>query len=255
MVAAVVIHIVLGFCGASLIARYHPELHRHPPAPRVSIVDVELSPTSQPAAPPPPAPPPTAEPIRPVEPPRPSVRQPVSKPRASRTMPQLPPQATPAAALPTTGTAPIISIPEVALGATGVRVATEPDTATATGGANAPGSSSGGDGGGGAAANAATSIATIKMRAMPRGDFAYSLVKDYPLQAKQLGIEGKIRVKLIVDENGVVTTATLLNRLGYGLDDLAAQRARQLAFDPARDTDDKPVRSVVIWTFDFSLPK
>lgn len=254
MVAAVVIHIVLGFCGASLIARYHPEIDRHPPTPRVSIVDVELSPASPPAAPPPPAPLPTTEPIRPVEPPRPSVRQPVSKPRASRAMPQLPPQATQAAALPTTGTAPIISVPEVALGATGVRVAAETDTATATG-ANAPGSSSGGDEGGGAAANAATSIATIKTRAMPRGDFAYSLVKDYPLQAKQLGIEGKIRVKLIVDENGVVTTATLLNRLGYGLDDLAARRARQLAFDPARDTNDKPVRSVVIWTFDFSLPK
>lgn len=120
------------------------------------------------------------------------------------------------------------------------------------GGAGADGSGAGGpiDGGGGTA-----SIATIKTRAMPRGDFAYSLVKDYPSEAKQLGIEGKIRVKLIVDERGAVTAATLLNRLGYGLDEQAARRAKELIFDPARDTNDQPVRSVVIWTFEFTLPK
>lgn len=99
------------------------------------------------------------------------------------------------------------------------------------------------------------SVSTIKTRAMPRGDFAYGLVKDYPAEARRLGIEGKIRVRLIVDERGVVTAATPLNRLGYGLDELAMRRATAIAFDPAKDAEDRPVRSVVIWTFDFAVPE
>jgi hypothetical protein len=47
----------------------------------------------------------------------------------------------------------------------------------------------------------------------------------------------------------------LLNRLGHGLDELALARARQIEFEPARDTSDRAVRSVVVWTFNMTLPK
>ena len=50
-------------------------------------------------------------------------------------------------------------------------------------------------------------------------------------------------------------SATLLNRLGHGLDELALSRANRILFDPAKDTDDKPVASVVVWTFDMNPPK
>jgi TonB family protein len=91
---------------------------------------------------------------------------------------------------------------------------------------------------------------------MPKGDFSYfDASKDYPAEAKQLGIEGVIRVRLIVDDTGKVKSAVLLNKLGHGLDELALVRAKKIEFDPATDTDDKPVTSVVIWTFNMTLPK
>jgi hypothetical protein len=43
------------------------------------------------------------------------------------------------------------------------------------------------------------------------------------------------------------------NKLGHGLDELAHRRAGEIEFEPARDTDDKPVASVVVWTFNFRL--
>ena len=100
------------------------------------------------------------------------------------------------------------------------------------------------------------SVATIKTRAMPKGDFSYfDASKDYPPEAKQLGIEGVIRVRLVVDATGAVKSAVLINKLGHGLDELALERAKKIQFDPAKDTDDKPVSSVVVWTFNMTLPK
>jgi protein TonB len=100
------------------------------------------------------------------------------------------------------------------------------------------------------------SVATIKTRALPKGDFSYfDASKDYPPEARSLGIEGVIRVRLVVDAEGFVKSAVLLNKLGHGLDELALERAKKIQFEPARDTDEKPVSSVVVWTFNMTLPK
>ena len=91
---------------------------------------------------------------------------------------------------------------------------------------------------------------------MPKGDYGYFKAgKDYPPEARQLGIEGKILVRLVVDETGKVRSTTLVSKLGHGLDELALTRARDLVFEPAIDTDNRPVSSVVVWTFDMTLPK
>ena len=97
-------------------------------------------------------------------------------------------------------------------------------------------------------------VKRIKRAAIPKGN--YSLVnasEDYPAEARQLGIEGAIRVRLLVDEEGNIRSAELLNRLGHGLDELALARVNQIAFEPARDLDDRPVASIIIWTFHMKL--
>lgn len=91
---------------------------------------------------------------------------------------------------------------------------------------------------------------------MPKGDYAYfDAGRDYPAEARALGIEGAIRVRLVVDEHGKVASRVLLNRLGHGLDELALKRAADLEFEPARDTDDHPVTVAIVWTFHVTLPK
>ena len=96
----------------------------------------------------------------------------------------------------------------------------------------------------------------IKKRAKPKGDYGYfSAGKDYPPEARQQGIEGVIRVRLVIDTKGVVVAKVLLNKLGHGLDELALRRAGEIQFEPALDSDDQPVSSVEIWTFNMTLPK
>jgi TonB family protein len=90
---------------------------------------------------------------------------------------------------------------------------------------------------------------------VPKGDYRrLDAGKDYPAEARALRIAGAIRVRLNVDELGKVTACALLNKLGHGLDELALQRAAVIEFEPAIDIDDKPAGSVVVWTFNFTLP-
>jgi protein TonB len=118
------------------------------------------------------------------------------------------------------------------------------------------GGGSGSAQGSGSGTPAAVSIAAIKVKAKPRGDYSFfDAGKDYPPEAKQLQIEGTIRVRLLVDASGKVRSKTLLNKLGHGLDELALARAAQIEFEPAKDDRDQPVASLVIWTFDFRLPQ
>ena len=47
--------------------------------------------------------------------------------------------------------------------------------------------------------------------------------ENYPPEAKRLGIEGVVRVKLGIDEHGIVVYAKLVERAGHGFDEAALQ--------------------------------
>jgi TonB family protein len=98
------------------------------------------------------------------------------------------------------------------------------------------------------------SIAAIKRRAQPiNPDLDTS--KLYPPEARRLSIEGQVKVALVVDATGKVTSRRLITRLGHGLDELALKLAQRLLFEPALDTNDRPVADKVVWTFTFVLPR
>ena len=158
---------------------------------------------------------------------------------------------------PDSGGGAVTTMADIAPAARGIPVAKGPRSAGGSGrGGSGTGTGSGAGTGSSDAPPAPASVAMIKTRALPKGDFSYfDASKDYPAEAKALGIEGVIRMRLIVDENGMVKSATPLNRLGHGLDELALERAKKIQFSPATDTDDKPVSSVVVWTFNMTLPK
>jgi protein TonB len=242
------IHVILAVGGDALVVLY-PPMPDPPPAPRIEIVDVEVPPIVKP--PPPPAKKQVEEPVKP-DLTKPAVTHHVQPTEHVEPPPNVPPPTTPDPE--PSGGAPVITEPDIAPSATGVPVAKGPRN-TGHVGRGGTGTGTGSGEGSGTAELPPVSVATIKTRANPRGDFSYGLLKDYPTEAKQLGIEGQIRVKLIVDEHGAVKSATLLNRLGHGLDELALRQANLIVFDPAKDTDDRPVTSVVVWTFDLTLPK
>jgi periplasmic protein TonB len=227
--------------------------------PRIELVDIEVPKPPPPPAvkepePPPPEPAPTKAPPPPPAkaPPRAATRTP--SPPASETPPAPETPTTNAPLDPSAGGSEVLAMPDIAPSATGVPVRRGARTTGRTGQGGVGGGT--GTGAGSGSGSGAVSIAAIKKKAMPRGDFDYFDVgRDYPPEARRLAVEGQIRVRLLVDASGKVTQRTLLNKLGHGLDELALKRAAALEFDPAIDTADRPVASVVVWTFTFTLPK
>jgi periplasmic protein TonB len=257
----IAIHLILIVTGDAIVV-YRP-MRPAPPAPHIEMVEVEVPPVLQP--PPPPLPQPEPEPAKPAPPDpapvRPQVRatprstpEPVAPPRAPDDLPPPTPTTTP-----DPGGEQVVHLDDVTPSATGVAVARGPRTSEKVGRGGSGGGTGAGAGSGagvGGELPVPRSVATIKKRAMPRGDYSYFQAgKDYPPEARQLGIEGKILVRLVVDDTGKVRSTTILSKLGHGLDELALARAGQLQFDPAIDTDGNPVSSVVVWTFDMTLPK
>ena len=183
------------------------------------------------------------------------------RPQVARTAAPPPPRAAEPPPAPTEQAVPaggdeVVHMDDIAPAATGVAVAVGKRSTGHIGRGGSGGGTGAGSGAGSAEIEKPVSIATIKTRAMPRGDYGYfDAGKDYPSEARALGIEGAIRVRLVVDERGKVKSQMLLNRLGHGLDELALKRAAEIEFEPARDTDDRPVTSVVVWTFTMTLPK
>ncbi len=235
---------------------------RVPPA--IELIEIE-----EPPPPPPEVVPPIVPPVLPtIAPPVPTPVPPTVAPQVTRTAPRdptpAPPDPTPPDPTPPDPTPPIPGEPGSGNGDT-YRL---PDGAGNGGiavpiGRGAPGTGGGTRGGTGGGSGSGTapavaapvSIASIKTPAVPRGDYSYlGAGKDYPAEARQLGIEGTLRVRLTVDARGKVTAARLLGKLGHGLDELALSRARAIEFDPAKDDQDRPVASIVVWTFHFELP-
>jgi protein TonB len=56
---------------------------------------------------------------------------------------------------------------------------------------------------------------------------------SYPAQALAAKVEGKVRLELVVDEQGAVKNARVLRGLGYGLDEAALAAAQRTRFRPA----------------------
>ncbi len=247
MAGTTAIHLIILVAGDAYVV-FHP-LVPHEVAPHVELVDVEVPAVVTP-------PPPPVAPLPEVhDEPKPVVATPTpAAHRASAPQQIREPQPVHAEQPAVAGGEQVVKEEDIAPAATGVAVAPgTPHDRIGRGGTG--GDLGAGSGGGSADAPVPVSVATIKTLAKPRGDYGYLGGDNYPAEARRLGIEGVIKVKLIVDAAGKVTRKVLLTRLGHGLDELALDQAAKIEFDPARDTDDHAVASVVVWTFNMTLPK
>ena len=55
----------------------------------------------------------------------------------------------------------------------------------------------------------------------------------YPPDARRLEIEGKVVLKIGIDENGTVVHVKVIERAGHGFDEAAAKAMRESKFTPA----------------------
>ncbi len=78
------------------------------------------------------------------------------------------------------------------------------------------------------------------------------LAPAYPDAARAEGIEGDVRVELVVDTSGTVESARVLGGVGHGLDEAALRAVRQFRFAPASKAG-HPVRVRMAWSVQFRL--
>lgn len=76
-------------------------------------------------------------------------------------------------------------------------------------------------------------------------------VKRTP-EAVKNNIEGKVKLKLLVDEKGQLRQTTAMNSLGFGLDEVAVQAAKKLIFIPAKGKSG-PVAVEIYYTVKFTV--
>ncbi len=80
----------------------------------------------------------------------------------------------------------------------------------------------------------------------------------YPDEAQQLGIEGKVKLHIELDERGHIHSIKVISGLGHGLDQLAVQAMRkrpECRFQPAIASDGKPAAFALDYTFNFEIDR
>ena len=80
---------------------------------------------------------------------------------------------------------------------------------------------------------------------------------SYPREARELGIQGAVHLRVAIDERGHVSDVKVISGLGHGLDEAAvsAIRSAQCQFTPALANDGRAVPYVIKrYTFQFQLP-
>lgn len=75
----------------------------------------------------------------------------------------------------------------------------------------------------------------------------------YPDEAKKLGLEGVVRFKLAIDEQGKLVSLRIIERAGHGFDEAASKAMRQCNFKPAVSNDGRAVPCTHSWAYRFEL--
>lgn len=75
---------------------------------------------------------------------------------------------------------------------------------------------------------------------------------EYPEEAREAAIEGRVRIEVTIDEQGRVSAARVLQSLGHGCDEAALVVARAARFEPATRCA-RPARSTLTIGIRFTL--
>src|ERR1700690_2100871 len=75
---------------------------------------------------------------------------------------------------------------------------------------------------------------------------------EYPPPALAAGKQAKVKIRIHIDENGIVASVDVLEKVGDGFDEAAVAAASQYVFEPA-EIDGKPGAIAVETTINFTI--
>jgi len=78
------------------------------------------------------------------------------------------------------------------------------------------------------------------------------LQKSYPEEARRLGLEGDVKLELLVSEKGRVVRTRILKKAGNGFDEAARKLVKLFRFRPAKQGKNA-VAVWIPWTYKFRL--
>jgi len=84
--------------------------------------------------------------------------------------------------------------------------------------------------------------------------FLKMLKPDYPILARKLGKEGKVLLRLFIDELGKVANVEVIEKAGYGFDEAAIEAMKASTFMPAK-VDGKATACKALVPVKFTLKK
>jgi protein TonB len=109
-----------------------------------------------------------------------------------------------------------------------------------------------------AARAAAAPLGVLSVQVLPEVDAEEcSRGVPYPKEARELGIEGDVRLSVSLDERGHVVAVKVLSGLGHGLDAEALRAIEhRCRFKPAIGSDGQPIPFVIApYVFHFEIPR
>lgn len=95
-----------------------------------------------------------------------------------------------------------------------------------------------------------------KLTEMPRVKYQPDfdeMTRAYPEEARRNEIEGEVRARITIDDDGTVVKVVILKSPGYGLDGAAKKLLPKFRFYPAKENG-VPVATEIDYTFIFELP-
>jgi protein TonB len=96
-------------------------------------------------------------------------------------------------------------------------------------------------------------VPPTQVTVLPRPVATQVPTTEYPPDALAQGIEGRVVLRLLVDETGAVVDAVVVEDPGHGFGAAAARAARRFRFEPAR-RGDQPVATWLRFTVSFEIP-
>jgi protein TonB len=84
--------------------------------------------------------------------------------------------------------------------------------------------------------------------------FLHKEMPIYPMMARKLGREGKVMLKLTIDEKGNLSDVEVIDKAGFGFTEAAVEAVKKSTFLPAKK-DGKPIASRALLPIRFQLER
>ena len=96
-------------------------------------------------------------------------------------------------------------------------------------------------------------VSDVYIARMPKTVREVNSIEVYPEDARRMGIEGRVTLKIGIDENGDVKEVKVVGKAGHGFDEAARDAMRKFKFTPALTSDGKAVPCRITYTFTFEV--